>query len=139
MSRAHLVEGLRARGFRITVAREAILEIFSREHAPLSATDIREALLREHVTLDKVTVYRELDFLEAQGITCLVQLQDGHRRYELASLEHHHHLICETCHCVEDVHVQENFSAQEQTILEAKRFKILRHSLEFFGLCKKCQ
>ena len=139
MSRAHLVEGLRARGFRITVAREAILDILSKEHSPLSAADIREVLLRKHVTLDKVTVYRELDFLEAQGTVYLVQLQDGHRRYELASREHHHHLVCEACHGVEDVHVKENLSAQERSILKEKKFKVLRHSLEFFGLCEKCQ
>ncbi len=132
-------EELRSRGFRITAARKTILEILSDEHKPLSAADFHELLLKRNVKSDRVTVYRELDFLEKQGIIHGVQFQDRNRRYELSSLEHHHHLICQGCKSVEDVNLKEDLEAQERTIEKQKNFKVMRHSLEFFGLCQNCQ
>jgi Fe2+ or Zn2+ uptake regulation protein len=134
----HPTEELRSRGFRITTARKAILDILTKERKPLSASDICEALLKRKIKSDRVTVYRELEFLEKQDVIQVVQLQDRNRRYELASLEHHHHLICEKCEGVQDVHVDENIAAQERAIAKKAKFKVLRHSLEFFGLCQGC-
>ena len=132
-------EELRSRGFRITAAREAILEILSKGHKPLSASEVHESLLKQRTKSDRVTVYRELDFLEKQGVIQAVQFQDRNRRYELASLEHHHHLICQECKSVEDVSIKEDLEIQERAIEKQKNFKIMRHSLEFFGLCANCR
>ncbi len=133
-----LLEKLRAGGYRLTVARKAIVEILA-EGNPLSAIDIHVKLQNRNIKTDKVTIYREIEFLETQGILIAVQFQDRHRRYELASLGHHHHLICEKCEKVEDIQFKENFHIQERDIARQKNFKVLRHSLEFFGLCQRCQ
>lgn len=132
-------EELRSRGFRLTAARKAILDILSSGHKPLSASELHGLLLKREVKSDRVTVYRELDFLEKQAVIQAVQFQDRNRRYELASLEHHHHLICQECKSVEDVNIKEDLEAQERTIEKQKNFKIMRHSLEFFGLCANCR
>lgn len=132
-------EELRSRGFRITAARKAILEILSAGRKPLSASEVHESLLKRRLKGDRVTVYRELDFLEKQGVVQAVQFQDRNRRYELASLKHHHHLICQECNSVEDVCLEEDLETQEQQIEKRTNFKITRHSLEFFGLCANCR
>ncbi len=140
MQRAQsLLERLRSKGHRITAIRTALIEIFARETTPLSAMDLRDQLERQGVSADKVTVYRELEFLVAAGMIVSVQVQDRARRYELASMDHHHHLICQKCDRVEDVDVHDDFAEQERWIAARKQFTVLRHSLEFFGLCKSCR
>jgi len=130
---------LRAKGYRITAARQAIIEALSFEQKPLSTGDIHALITKRKTETDKVTVYRELEFLQKEGIVACVQLQDRNRRYELSSLEHHHHLICQKCEGVQDIHLDEDLEAQERAIAKKMKFKVVRHSLEFFGLCQSCQ
>jgi Fe2+ or Zn2+ uptake regulation protein len=41
---------------------------------------------------------------------------------------------------VEDILIDEfDLSRQEALLVEQKGFSVLRHSLEFFGLCKMCK
>ena len=135
----HILTALRAKGYRITAARQAIIEALSAEQKPLSAADIHAMVTKRKTETDKVTVYRELEFLQKEGIVVCVQLQDRNRRYELSSLEHHHHLICQKCEGVQDIHLDEDLETQERAIAKKMKFKVLRHSLEFFGLCQSCQ
>ena len=59
-------------------------------------------------------------------------------RYELESLDHHHHIICIDCDKVEDIVLEKYLDSQEQKIMRQKKFKTISHSLEFFGLCAEC-
>ena len=52
---------LKSKGFRITKARAAILELLEKSNAPISADEIVVSL-----GVNKSTVYRELDFLKSQ-------------------------------------------------------------------------
>lgn len=135
---SHSLETLRLKGHRITATRKAILEVLADEQRPLSASEIHASLSKRGRKADKVTVYREMDFLEKEGLAVCVRLGDRNRRYELSSREHHHHLVCQKCEKVEDIQLDEDFEAQERKIVQQTHFKVLRHSLEFFGLCKTC-
>lgn len=130
-----LLESLQERGYRITSVRSAMIELFVKNHAPLSAEELLKVLLGTH----KTTVYRELSFFESEGVIQKVDFGDGIRRYELAELEHHHHLVCTVCKKVTDVHLEGDLDDQEKKISKKTGFKILTHSLEFFGLCPKCK
>lgn len=133
-----VLQDLRTRGNRITVARKNIVDILSESGEPLCASDILGALAKRGAKADKVTVYRELTFLEKEGVVVPIQLQDRNRRYELAEMEHHHHLICQKCRRVQDVFLETDLEDEEEKISKKMKFKILRHSLEFFGLCRNC-
>ena len=135
----HILLVLRAKGFRMTLARQAIIEVLCLGQKPFSAADIHALVTKRKIGADKVTVYRELEFLQREGIVVCVQFQDRNRRYELSSLEHHHHLICQKCEGVQDIHLDEDLETQERAIAIKMKFKVLRHSLEFFGLCQGCQ
>ena len=139
MNLAISFEPLRTQGIRLTVARKAILALLTNESVPLSVSDLFARLRKQKISVDKVTVYRELDFLEGQGIVHRVSLQDRHRRYELASREHHHHLICQACRGVKDIVLDERIETQLRAIAKQKKFLVQRHALEFFGLCHACQ
>jgi len=125
---------------RQTKARRAFIEVLSATHAPLSATQILEAIENKGVSVNKTTIYRELSRLEKIGMVHEVKMGDRKRYYELASRDHHHHLICVQCENVEDVDLSEKeLSREEHKVSREKNFMIIRHSLEFFGLCQKCR
>ncbi|MFZ2187094.1 MAG: Fur family transcriptional regulator [Candidatus Moraniibacteriota bacterium] len=131
---------LKAHHLRLTKTRKALLQVFFRYETPLSAQDILHELPKTYRVVNKTTVYRELERLQKIGIISVVQLGDRRQYYELASREHHHHLVCLRCEQVEDVDMDEaKLLAEEKKVSREKNFAVLRHSLEFFGFCEHCQ
>lgn len=137
--KSEILKKLASQGFRITLARKAIIDLLMRKPEPLSAKEIQTEFFEEKIQIDKVTIYRELEFLEKNGVIVPVQFDDRNRRYEISTLSHHHHLICERCRRVEDVVLQNELGEEELLIEKNKHFKVTRHSLEFFGLCASCR
>lgn len=124
---------------RLTKTRRALLGLFLRHKLPLSVPEILSELEKMRVRVNKTTVYRELERLQGVEIIAAVQLGGRKRYYELATRKHHHHLICVKCEHVEDVDADEDdLLHEEYKAIREKRFSVLRHSLEFFGLCKMC-
>ena len=130
---------LREEGGRITSARKNILELFSRYKYPVSVQEILLKLNGEKKRFNKTTVYRQIEELLKYGFIEKVHFADGINRYEAAKLDHHHHLVCLSCKKVSDIELVESFKKQEKIINKQKKFKVVRHSLEFFGYCFKCQ
>jgi len=122
---------------RKTVTREAILSCITEAHAPLAIDDIKRTLRKKHCSVDEATIYRTIKAFVANGILQQIDFQEGRFRYEMANLPHHHHLICEKCGSIESVFLRED-SLLKQFRIKTK-FKVTRHSLEFFGLCHTCQ
>jgi Fur family ferric uptake transcriptional regulator len=109
------------------------------EHRLLSAADIAGKLDETH---SMSTVYRALDVLVRAGFVDKVDL--GHDRvyYERASdgKHHHHHAVCTSCGEIEDVAGCNADGLNEKASTGLKKFRhIQSHSLEFFGLCRKCE
>jgi Fur family ferric uptake transcriptional regulator len=121
-----------------TPARVAVLEVFHKSSAPLDVDTVFEQLQKNGIDVDKVTVYRTLNTLTDFNILRKVEFQEGKFRYELASLPHHHHLICTNCGRVEDIR-ECGMEEVENKLQKRTAFIIKQHNAEFFGLCAKCQ
>lgn len=136
-----ILEGLRASRYRLTKGRMTVIEQLAKSEEPLGALELHAKLLRSKTAIDKVTVYRELQFLTRMGIAHEVHLNDSIVRYELAPEHgHKHHLICTSCKTVEDVSMNhDDLAPIERQIGQRKKFSIKSHSLEFYGLCNNCQ
>lgn len=130
---------LRTGGHRITTARKAVVTLFAKHHTPLSAADVLTLLNKASVKPNTTTVYRELQFLVEEDILSTIHFQDGVVRYELASLPHHHHLVCMSCSTVTDVHMESDLHAVEKKIAKSTGFSVAHHALEFYGTCKRCR
>lgn len=130
-------ELLRERGYRVTPIRKALLKILEEKRLPLSVSGIAQALKSKKVSAHKTTVYRELSCLEREGLVMPVRIGRA-LQYQLPSEDHRHHLVCTECHLVEDVVLPDDLNEQEKTIEKSKRFRITRHALEFFGVCREC-
>ncbi len=128
---------LREKGFRLTRGRRAIVELLSKDGPPLSVADALERLRKNGTRINRVTVYRELAFLEEMGIAESVQFEDGMRRY-VRTGEHRHHLICTSCNAVETVELPHDLDTMEKRIRQQTSFRVDRHELEFYGRCGKC-
>lgn len=130
---------MRKRGHRLTRGRVIIVSLFAAAESPLTAETIIRNLRKAGASLNKTTVYRELDFLNEQGIVHDIEFGDGKKRYEISTREHHHHFICLNCKTIIDVRLGKELDSLEKELVRTKNVQILRHSLELFGLCKKCK
>lgn len=111
-------------------------EIFSRQTKPVTVADIL-LLVGPGLKPNKTTIYRQVEKMAKNGELERVQLENRGAGYELKR-EHHHHLVCNNCEKVEDV-VLENEPPFEGKMTSGSRgFKIMSHTLEFYGLCRSC-
>ena len=127
---------IRGAGHRATPGRIRLLETLERAGKPMSIPEILEHMKG---AVDETTVYRTLDALKEKKIVRQLDFQHGHGEYELADAQHHHHIVCVRCGSVEDVMLKTDLEAEERRIQREKRFTIMDHSLEFFGICEKCK
>lgn len=135
-------------GYRITVPREAILDVLNRTSEHLSAEDIYMAIHKTHPNIGLTTIYRTLELLVHMGLVFKFDFGDGRARYELSEgpkgTRHHHHLVCTKCGRVIDYtdfidDEIELLSRTEKGLSRKFNFKIANHLIQFYGLCEKCQ
>lgn len=135
-------------GYRLTVAREAILDVLSKTSKHLSAEDIYLEIHKTYPNIGLATVYRTLELLVQTGLVLKFDFGDHRARYELSEspkgTRHHHHLICTSCNRVIDYtdfidDEIELLSRTEKGLSQKFNFRITNHLIQFYGLCDKCQ
>lgn len=126
------------RELRQTAIHKELLALLKGRAKPLSVPDILNELKKKKLMANKTTIYRQLAALTAEGIAREVRLAERGALYEYASNDHHHHLVCVQCGNIEDISFPNDLNRQEDAIAKQKKFKVLRHSLEFFGHCERC-
>lgn len=137
----------RSCGYRVTIAREAILDVLAKTDKHMSAEDIHMKIRSTHPNIGLTTVYRTLDVLSDLALIFKLEVGDGRARYELAESpkkpNHHHHLVCTGCRKIIDY---SDFIDQEVKLLQETEkglsskynFKITNHLIQFYGLCAGC-
>jgi len=134
-----ILAALKAGGGRTTRVRTAVVESFAAERVPLTAMQLASTVAERGIDANKTTLYREIAHLLAKGVLQEVRLGDRAVRYELKDDGHHHHVVCMKCDAVVDVDLERDLDAQEKRIAKETGFLLIRHSLEFFGLCASCR
>ncbi len=132
-----ILQTMKNDGFRLTKIRTAMVKILFDEHRPLTSSDIRAHLSSLRIKADRTTVYRELLFLAERDVVKTVQFADHKVHYEIC-VEHHHHLVCTKCNKVTEIVLGNHLEEQEREIYQRENFKVISHSLEFYGLCGNC-
>ena len=128
---------LRARGFRMTSQRLAILHVLHHEGRHLSPAEIYKQARRQLPGLTEPTVYRTLEFLAQNGLVRSSRASNGRLTYEIAG-EDHHHMICRVCSS--EMEIQHTLLEDLYRKLESTSgyLRIDSH-VTFFGVCPKCQ
>lgn len=129
---------LQEKGYRITAARQAILQALVDCGGHVTADELAAKLQEEASGVGRMTVYRTLELLSELGLIRPVYQGTGAAHYVLMSDGHHHHLICSACHKVfefDDCVLGEI----EQLICSRHGFQVQSHLLELYGRCPDCQ
>lgn len=137
-----IYDKLKSYGFKLTRGRKLIINFFIDRNQPVSAMEIMDFLHKRKINLHKTTIYRQLEFLLELNIIRQLQFADRKKMYEIRTSDHHHHLVCKNCQKTEKVAsaaLETEIQTMEKDILAGSDFKNIRHSLEFFGLCRQCQ
>ena len=136
-----LKENLKEKGYKLTPQRRAILDIIiEKEGQHLTAEEMYDEVKKRCPDIGLATVYRTVLLLEEVNVIYKLDLNDGCSRYELvhSDEEHrHHHLVCNKCKRVYEVQ-DDLLEELEERIEKTYKFKILDHSVKFFGICSEC-
>ncbi|MBL4775300.1 MAG: transcriptional repressor [Mariprofundus sp.] len=121
---------------RLTIQRQAILDIINDSNRHWDADEVARALTDSGQSIGIATVYRGLAALESEGLIESIQLADK-KRYERANKAHHDHMVCTQCGHIEEFSHQ-TIEQLQQAAADKKGFKLTGHQLVMFGLCRQC-
>ena len=121
---------------KISKRQEQILEILKNCDDELSGQELHRELIIGEKEMGLTTVYRNLQVLMKTGLIRSRHLPTGEVLYTPVERDIHH-LTCVQCGetskidgCpVKDIHEPKHVN---------KKFQLLFHTLEFFGLCQNC-
>jgi Fe2+ or Zn2+ uptake regulation protein len=134
---AEYVPLLRARGFRMTSQRMAILHTLRHAGTHLSPREVYRQAKQDLPGLTEPTVYRTLEFLAQNGLVRQAQTGNGHLRYEIAGHDHHH-LVCRQCG--DEIQVDHALLERLYQELESTSgYMRIDSHMTFFGVCPGCQ
>lgn len=103
----------------------------------VSAQELHQEILANGKKLGLTTVYRALTELVLGGEADALNAEDGETKYRNCTPKHHHHLICRRCGQTEEFELPD-FELETERIARSHGFKDLSHSIELFGICRKC-
>lgn len=120
-----------------TRSQERVLKLLKTIKQGISAQDIYVKLRRTNQAMGLATVYRSLEALKLEGLVQVRTLSNGEALYSLVQQDKHY-LTC--LQCGNSIPIKKCPVHQIETDLQNKHeFKIFYHTLEFFGLCNRCQ
>jgi len=125
---------LRKAGLKVTLPRIKILQMLestseSAEH--LSAEDVYQRLRDSGEDVGLATVYRVLTQFETAGLVTRHNFEAGHSVFELASDDHHDHMVDVESNDVIEF-FDEVIEARQHEIAEANGYEIIDHSLVLY-------
>jgi|TARA_B110000444_G_scaffold237779_1_gene250803 Fur family ferric uptake transcriptional regulator len=130
---------LRKAGLKVTLPRVKILQIMeSTETKHLSAEDVYKALIEADEDVGLATVYRVLTQFESAGLVMRHHFEGGSSVFELTTIDHHDHIVCQTCGRVEEFY-DDVIESQQEMVAKKYGFRITDHSMYLYGICKDCQ
>ena len=131
-----LARRITERGGRATPARTAVLQTLLEAGQPLSHDEIGARLTRQHISHDRVTLYRALDWLVNHSLAHRINGADRIWRFNAIPDEkqghaHFHCRHCQAVYCLESLQPEWVASLPAGFVLE-------RAELNFHGRCPKC-
>ena len=133
-----LDKNLKLRGLRKTPERYAIInEIYSYNHH-FDADELYNKMIKKNYRVSKATIYNTLDLLVNIDLVSRHIFKDNLAKYEKSfGFKQHDHIILDNDEILE--FCDPRILSIKSSIEDAIDFKIDRHALNFYGICKKCQ
>ncbi|AKH69255.1 Fe2+/Zn2+ uptake regulation protein [Spongiibacter sp. IMCC21906] len=127
-------QDIRGAGLKVTLPRVKILQLLesaAEEGAHLSAEDVYKRLIQTGEDIGLATVYRVLTQFESAGLVMRHNFEGGHSVFELASGEHHDHMVSvETNEVIE--FTDPLIEKRQHKIAEEHGYELVDHSLVLY-------
>jgi Fur family transcriptional regulator, ferric uptake regulator len=137
--RATLADALRDRGLQPTLQRELIYEIVAGCPGHICAEHVLGVAgeMRPDLSINKTTVYRNLELLAELGLVRRHHCGEGPVQYESGTRGPHAHLICATCG--ELVDMDTDIAAElTGSIAASHSFRVDLDHYPIAGICAAC-
>ena len=122
---------------RNTVQRKIILDALIKLNTHPAVDEVYAEVHKNHQSISKATVYRNLRQLAENKIIRSVSIPDGLERYDGRNSQHYH-FKCSNCENIYDVDI-EYIDSIDETVFKKYGFQIERHDIIFTGICKQCR
>jgi len=131
---------LRARGFRLTPQREAILEALHQVQGEMvTAEEIHSLVQQGESDLDLATVYRTLELLAEIGFVKSIDTGHKERLWQFIGAEEPHaHLLCRSCGKLYGLS-EADLAGLATRLREAYGFDVDVGQVTIPGLCPECR
>ena len=126
----------RSRGLKITPQRQCIFGVLHGNEAHPTAESVHLAAAAVMPAISLKTVYQTLNDLHAMGEIDLLDLGTGAARFDPNVEGHHHHLVCDGCGRVRDLHLDLAGLAVPEA--ERQGFTVGQADVVFRGRCADC-
>lgn len=134
-------KALKEAGLKVTLPRLKILELLQDPQSQhISAEDLYKKLIDIGEEIGLATVYRVLNQFDDAGIVTRHHFEGGKSLFELATQQHHDHLVCLDCGRV--IEFTDDIIEQRQKEIANKfNVRLTNHSLYLYGHCleKDCK
>lgn len=135
-SPAELTELFRSRGLKITPQRSSVFRALHGNGEHPTAESVYARVAEEMPTISLRTVYQTLNDLAEMGEIAQRDLGTGSNRFD-PNLEPHHHLVCERCGQVHDIHI--DFTDVHVPPGHDHGYVMSTTEIVFRGTCPRCQ
>lgn len=139
--KSRLVAHIRATGGRVTAPRMRVAEVFFSMQGHPGVEELAAEVRARHKGIGAATIYRTVKLLCESGLVGARQFGDGFARYEVEAADgrgHHDHLICTRCGGIVEFE-DEGIEDLQLRVTRRHGFRMQRHRLEIYGLCRACQ
>lgn len=130
---SRLEERCGRRGLKMTEQRRIICRVLSESDDHPDVETIHRRVSEQDLRLSLATVYRTVKLLEDAGILIKHEFEDGHARYEEATVDHHDHLVD-----VDSGEVIEFSNDEIERLQEAVArqfgYRLIGHRLQLYGV-----
>ena len=133
-----LIAKLRTSEYRLTPQRVELIRLIAASEGHPSASRLYEQIKVQFPTMSLATVYKTLDLLKELGEVLEIGLRDD-SHYDGNKPYPHPHLICMKCRKIMDGELELAVKNIVQEVEQSFGFQILKHQLDFYGLCPDCQ
>jgi Fur family peroxide stress response transcriptional regulator len=129
------MEKYRKANLKITPQRLALLEYLDGNKNHPSAEQIYNEIKKKFPMTSFATVYKNLEALRKKGHIKELTIDPARRRYD-PNIKYHHHLICQNCNKIVDIHFDFSLNIPDE---QKNSFDIVGNHIEFYGICSVCR
>jgi len=133
-----LRESIKQGGLKNSRQREEIISVLYKSNTHLTPEEITTELKRNNKSTSISSVYRILGFLENERFVSAIEPDKTGKRYEIATKEHHDHIICLHCGKIMEF-VDEEIEYRQIQVTKTYKAQLVSHDMRLFVICEKCQ